>query len=79
MTDHSWTLDTNRTIRRYYDLLLLRGMGLLIQAIPIYLFLLTIMMMFLFDFFCPRVVSRYLNACNEIDNHNRNFQSDIVL
>ena len=29
--------------------------------------------------FCPHLLGRYFNACNEIDNHNRTHQYDILL
>ena len=29
--------------------------------------------------FCPRVIGRYFSACNETENHNRIWQSDISI
>ena len=48
---YSYASDTSTTLGRSYDLLLWKGLEVLIQLIPIYLVSLTTILMYLYDLF----------------------------
>ena len=57
-----------------------KGMEVLIQVIPIYpVFLKFNSNVYILPAVCTHILSRYLNACNAIDNHNRIRQYDIAI
>ena len=60
--------------------MLLGGLEVLDQLIHIYIVTLTIILMFIFDpFSIPYLIVRYFKACSSIYNHNRIYQSDILI
>ena len=60
--------------------MLLRGPEVLIQVIPVFIFPTdTYYNVSIFPVVFTHYLVRYFNACNEIDNQNMMFQSDLVL